>query len=130
MPRSKAQQDGIDFEKRFADLIGGQLTPGSGNQWYAKLDVSSRGILFSLKHTGKNFFRITKDVLREAIVAANQEGCIPAWALDIAGEDFILMRGHDFRMLMEEDHKVVAKSKRTAKRKRAATPVLMRDKEE
>lgn len=130
MPRSKPQQDGINFEKRFAGLIGGQLTPGSGNQWYAKLDVSRRGILFSLKHTGKASFRITKEILREAIVAASKEGAIPAWAFDIAGEDFILMRGNDFRMLMEEDHKIIAPSKRAARRKRASTPSLMRDREE
>ncbi len=130
MARTKEQQAGIDYEKHLAEVIGAHLQPGSGSKWYAKLDLSGRSILWSLKHTGKDFFRITKEILREAIVAANEEGCIPGWAIDIAGEDFVLMRGHDFRMLMEEDHKVIAQSKRSAKRKRAATPVLMRDKEE
>jgi hypothetical protein len=130
MARSKEQQAGIDYEKRLAEVIGARLQPGSGSQWWAKLDLSGRSILWSLKWTSKDFFRITKAVLREAIVAANKEGSIPAWAFDIAGEDFILMRGNDFRMLMEEDHKIIAQSKRTKKRKRASTPVLMRDREE
>lgn len=130
MARTKEQQAGIDYEKKLADLIGARIQPGSGNQWYAKLDLAGRSVLWSLKHTGKASFRITKEILREAIVAASKEGAIPAWAFDIAGEDFILMRGNDFRMLMEEDHKIIAPSKRAARRKRASTPSLMRDREE
>lgn len=130
MARTKEQQAGIDYEKKLADLIGARIQPGSGNQWYAKLDLAGRSVLWSLKHTGKSSFRITKEILREAIVAASKEGAIPAWAFDIAGEDFILMRGNDFRMLMEEDHKIIAPSKRAKRRKRASTPSLMRDREE
>jgi hypothetical protein len=36
MPRTFEQSRGIQFEKTVSDLLGGQLTPGSGNKFYAK----------------------------------------------------------------------------------------------
>lgn len=130
MARGKDQQAGIDYEKRMAKVIGARIQPGSGNQWFAKLDLSGRSVLWSLKHTGKDFFRITKAILSEAIHAANDEGSIPGWMIDIAGEDFVLMRGNDFRMLMEEETKIIAEDKGAAKRRRAGTSSLRRGIEE
>lgn len=126
MSRGKEQQAGIDYEKKLAALVGGRLTPGSGNQWFAKGDISTRVVKWWLKHTGKQSFTISKAILREAIVAANEEGAIPAWAFDIAGEDFILMRGNDFRMLQEEEEKIIPSNKSAAKRRLASTSVLRR----
>ena len=42
MPRGKEQQAGIDYEKKLAETIGARIQPGSGSQWYAKLDLSGR----------------------------------------------------------------------------------------
>lgn len=124
------QEKGFDYEKQMAAKIGARLQPGSGSQWYAKLDLSGRGMLWSLKHTGKDFFRISKAILSEGIGAANEAGAIPGWMIDIAGEDFVLMRGNDFRMLMEEETKVIAEDKGAAKRRRASRSVLRRGMEE
>lgn len=124
--RGKEQQKGIDYEARLAKLLGADLVPGSGNQWYAKGDLSGRAILWFLKHTGKDFFRVSKAVLHEAITASNKTGAIPAWAIDIAGEDFIMMRANDFIMLHEEDFEVAKPTKVARKRKRAGTLLILR----
>lgn len=126
MPRGKEQQAGTDYEKKLAKLVGGRLQPGSGNMWFAKGDISTRAVKWWLKHTGKLSFTISKAILNEAIEAANKDGSIPAWAFDIAGEDFILMRGNDFRMLQEEEEKIIPVDKNAAKRRRAGTSALRR----
>lgn len=130
MPRGKEQQAGIDYEERMAKVIGARVQPGSGNQWYAKLDLSGRGMLWSLKHTGKDFFRLSRAIMLEGIKAAVDEGCIPGWLVDIAGRDYVIMLSEDFMMLMEEEHKVVKQSKSRARHRAAAVPALLRDQEE
>lgn len=127
MPRTKAQQDGLDYEKKFAKALGAEVTPGSGNQWYAKLDVGRKGILVSLKHTGKDALRVTRSILSEAIREARKTGAMPMLGVDIAGEDFVVMRREDFIALVQEEASIARPTKSDAKRARAKQPLILRD---
>src|SRR5690349_881755 len=112
------QEEGIAYEERLAALLGTTPIVGSGNQWFAKLDLDVASIMFSLKHTGKESLSVTKKILREAITEATKMGskqAIPAVAVDIAGEDFVILRANDFAKLMEEDAKFVPQSKASRK---------------
>ena len=131
--RTQAQKDGLAYEERLADLLSAKLQPGSGNQWYALLDLDTVEILFSLKHTGKTSLSVTRYILREAIQAATglgKRGAIPCVATDIDGEDFIILRANDFAKLMEEEVKFVKPSRAEEKRQRAAIPEVLRKAQE
>lgn len=131
--RTQAQEDGLAYEERLASLLGAKLQPGSGSQWYAKLDLDAIEILFSLKHTGKQSLKVTPSILREAIQEATKlgsKGAIPAVATDIAGEDFVLLRVNDFAKLMEEETKFVPAKRADIKRSRASVPEVLRKAQE
>lgn len=130
MPRSKEQQEGIDYEIRMGKRIGADVQVGSGNMWFAKLDLAGRGMLWSLKWTSKESFRLTKKVLGEAIREALKDGSVPGLMIEVAGESFTVLRTNDFIMLMEEESKVVEEDKGARRRRRAALPSLLRDREE
>ncbi len=124
-PREK----GLEYEERLAALLGARIQPGSGNQWFAKLDLDVAEILFSLKHTSKASLSVTRNILSEVIHHATKigsKGAIPAVAVDIAGEDFVLLRANDFAKLMEEDAKFVPQSTASRKRHRASIPEALR----
>ena len=126
---STPQEDGNAYEERLASLLGAKVQPGSGSQWFAKLDVDVASIMFSLKHTGKQSLTVTKGILAEAIHHATKmgsKGAIPAVAVDIAGEDFVVLRANDFARLMEEDAKFVPQAKADVKRARASVPEALR----
>lgn len=130
MPRGKEQQAGIDYEHKFAKIFGVVPQVGSGNQWYAKLDVGARELLCSLKHTGKDRLSVTADILREAIQQSTKigsKGAIPVLGVDIAGEDFVILRTNDFAALLEEEVRIVPVRKANAKRARAAVPQILRE---
>jgi hypothetical protein len=127
------QQQGRGFEKDFAEAFGAELQPGSGNQWYAKLDVRGREILWSLKHTTGKSITITRKILREAIQEATKigsQGAIPGIAADVENEIFIVMRAQDFAMILAEDIRIVTAERAEVKRARAMTPLALRREEE
>lgn len=126
----QAQDDGRSFEERFADLVGGKLTPGSGNQWYALMDVGGKAILWSLKHTGKKSLSVSPGILREVIKAATGIGgrnMIPGIATDISGESFVVMRADDFAQLFQENIEITPARSADVKRARAKIPQALRD---
>lgn len=127
MPRGKAQQDGIDYEHKFAKVFGVEPVKGSGNQWYVKLDVGVRQLVCSLKHTGKSSLTVTRAILAEALQYAGRKGSIGIVAVDIAGEDFVIIRTDDFAALLEEDEGFVPVPKNEQKRRRASIPEILRE---
>jgi hypothetical protein len=66
------QEAGRRFEAEWTALIGGDLVPGSGNQWFAKLDVEGGSIVYSLKATVDD----TYDERELAIALAEAEAYI------------------------------------------------------
>jgi hypothetical protein len=111
---------GLAFEKDFANRLGAKLQPGSGNQWFAKLDVKGRSFLWSLKSTTKASIRLTTDMLAETIHAVDGPGgkggnTLPGMAVRIADEDFVVLRASDFINLVREEVKIAPADKRTAK---------------
>lgn len=96
----KALAAGRSFEEEFAAQIGAKLQPGSGNQWFAKLDVDASNVLWSLKWTEKRTFAITPDLILEADRATSGPagtGQLPAIAARIGGVgDIAVMRMEHF----------------------------------
>jgi hypothetical protein len=125
------QEEGRHWERRFAKLLGADLVPGSGSQWFAKLDVNDRTILWGLKWS-KDSFKITKGILREVIKHATKIGSsnsIPGWGFEIGGEDFVLLRANDFVALFEDGNYVIEPLASAQKRARSKVPLILRDKE-
>lgn len=128
MPKTP-QDQGRQYERDFAEKLGGKVVVGSGNQWFAKLDVGDRTILWSLKHTGKDFLRVTRKILGEAITEATKigsKGAIPGVAVDIAGEDFVILRADDFVALFEDGQYAVPMTSSRQKMARAKIPEALR----
>jgi hypothetical protein len=122
---------GRAFEEDFAHRIGAKLQPGSGNQWFAKLDLKGRSFLWSLKSTTKASFRITTDMLAETIHAVYGPGgqggnTLPGMAIRIADEDFVVMRATDFITLVQDEVKIAPADKRTQKMEAGKVSVFER----
>lgn len=131
--RKTPQQRGYDFEDAWADLFGTSVQKGSGNLWYAKLDVPSGQMIWSLKHTDAESFRVTGDMIEEAIQAVYGPmgrglGTIPAWAIQV-GKDrrrLAMMEANDLVKLLTEGVTVRQPSKGEVKRARANMTALER----
>jgi hypothetical protein len=128
---STPQEQGRQFEAEFAKRLGATVVPGSGSQWFAKLDVGGKGFLWSLKLTTKKSFRLTTDMLRELTHAVHGPGgkggrTVPGMAIRIDNEDWVLLKADDFIGLMREEVKMVPPTKREEKLERAAVPKFKR----
>lgn len=125
------QQEGRRFEPFWAKALGVEPTRGSGNQWYAPLDVGDVSFLFSLKETQAESFRISRELMRE--VERQITGSrIPAMAVAVdGGEVFVTLRGEDFLRLINSDQaRYVTRSRGEQKRSRAKIPEILRDDDE
>jgi hypothetical protein len=121
-----SQERGYSFEKVFGDVLGLEPTRGSGNQWFAKMDLNGAAILVSCKHTDAESFRVTKGHLREIQRACTGEQ-EPALAIDVDGEVFIVQRAGDWIASRTSDAaQFIEPSKADAKRARSKVPVLLR----
>lgn len=126
------QDIGKEWEKTLATRLGGRVVPGSGNQWYAKLDVRSHSFLWSCKATAANSFRLTKDHIYEAVRAVIGPGgsggkTIPGIALKIQGEELVVLLLSDLLELLQEDVKFVPLTKKEEKIKRGTVPTFNRE---
>jgi hypothetical protein len=131
-PGESPQKSGRRFERFWAAIFGTEPQKGSGNQWFCKLDVADGSITWSLKWTGDESIRITKDMLREAdrAVYENGDNSIPgiAVSIDNGAEVIVAMRASDFiRMMSTSAAKYIVPSKAEAKRQRASVPNLLRE---
>lgn len=130
------QQEGREWEEKFAEEFGLTLVPGSGAPWYSgKLDVSGKGARWSLKWTSKESYRLTLIDLTEALeatrgLAGTSE--IPLWAVNIRGHELVVMRKEDFKEMQAGELNVLPEVRsKTAERTRLSTiPILLREQEE
>ena len=130
---NEALQAGRDFEKQVAEFLGAEMVPGSGNQWYAKLDVGEAGgLLASLKwSTVDQMPRLTRlmNETRQAITAPGGAGIETFGAVILGGpqKTTITMYLDDFARAFEEKITLTRQSKVDAKIDRARTPILFRE---
>lgn len=131
-PGSSPQARGRAFEKFFARLLGVEPQKGSGNLWYAKLDVADGSITWSLKYTENESISISKKMLREAEegVYKNGDNSIPgiAAAIDGGNDVIVVLKWADFaRLLAHEQSGYIVPSKAAQKRHLAGIPVILRE---
>jgi hypothetical protein len=131
-PGDSPQKSANRFERFWAKVFGTEPQPGSGNQWFAKLDVADGSITWSLKWTSKDSHSISKELLREADKAIydNGDNSIPGIAISLAnGEEVIVtLRASDFLRLIQSDQaRYITPTKSEQKRRLAGTPALLRD---
>lgn len=126
-PREK----GLQFEKEFAKRLGASLQPGSGNKWYAKLDVNGKSFLWSCKQTSKETFAISRSIMHEAIRGVIGPGgkggdSYPGLAVRIVDEDYIVMRASDFYDIVSSGVEIIPPTKRSEKMTRGNVPTFKR----
>lgn len=129
MPDRVAIERGFAFETRLGDLLGGDLRPGSGNQWDSRGDVSAGVFLFQAKATSKRTWAETRRELREAIDDAQGTGRLPGLAvLDEDGEELVVLRLSELIEALASG--VTLERQETGgerRRKIASMPALLRD---
>jgi hypothetical protein len=135
-PGESPQQQGRTFEKFWARVFGVQPTKGSGNQWFAKMDVSDGAVMWSCKHTGADSAPISKALFREVEEAITGPGgvggeIIPGLATSLSGEVFVTLRAEDFlRIIGSDQARYLVPSKAEQKRARSRVPSLLREDED
>lgn len=126
----QALQDGRDYEEAFVKRVGGELQPGSGNKWFARMDGKDAVMLWSVKHTARRSMPIA-DHIREVVGAVLGLGgygdMIPGLAGSANGVEFIALPTEDFFALSETKTMWIPQTKGDAKRERAKVPELFRD---
>ncbi len=128
MPRTPAQQRGMEFEADVCRVLGLKTSPGSGNKWDHKGDGSG-GIRVSSKSTSKRTWGETRRQLDEAIEFCAGTGDLPALAIEEPedGERLVVMRLVDFAELRERGGLAPRPSTRAEMvRQRSSVPVLLR----
>lgn len=93
-------------ERRVAEDVGGRRQVGSGNQWHAKGDVSSRRFLIETKQTGSKSYGLTLQVLDKINLEAAKAGKEPVLQVDFmkpAGIDsFVVIPYYLFLQFLQE----------------------------
>lgn len=106
MASSPTPQDlGRRYEKDFADRYGAKQTAGSGATPRYKLDVDHVSVLWSLKHTEAESFRLTAKDLLDAFAGAEGPGSrmvLPAMAVNVPAirEEVAVVRVRDLLALL------------------------------
>jgi hypothetical protein len=131
-PGESPQKSGRRFERFWAKIFGVEPQAGSGNQWFAKLDVADGSITWSLRWTTHESYRISKELLREADKAVYENGDNSisgiAISIDDGAEVVVVLRAADFqRILAAENPGYIKPSKAEQKRQIAGIPTLLRD---
>lgn len=122
-----------EFELSWAKRLGAKRQPGSGNYYLWKQDVESRSnVLWSLKHTDKDAFRLTLKDLNEVISAVEGPGGIggntqPAMAVSLNGREFVIQRAEDYISDHETESRYISPSKTTTRIANRKLPKLLRE---
>jgi hypothetical protein len=128
--RTWYQERGLLFEKEVANLLNGKLTPGSGNKFYAKNDITAGGLSISAKSQKEFSWSQIKRYLDQSIDDSIGSGNIPVLALDDDGdkEQYIVMRLSDLAKAFKDEIKLDSKSKSKGiqKRETAEVPLMLR----
>ncbi len=130
-PSLESPQDkGRTYETNFGRTLGVDPQPGSGNQWFAPMDIADGKIMWSCKWTSKKSFSISPALFKEVEDHIKGGSEIPGLATEIDGEEFVTLRAEDFRRLLASDeYKYIVPSKAEQKRSRSKIPSLFRDEE-
>lgn len=131
MRTKTSQEKGYDFEKRFGPILGLKITRGSGNQWTAKGDLAGKGMRGELKHTDKQSFSITKELISKLRKACSGDE-EPFWAIDLDGEVLIVQRAGDWIASRSKPAEAafIEPSRSAVKRATSRVPALLRQSED
>jgi hypothetical protein len=133
--QSSPQELGYQFEETFAKALGVKPQKGSGSHWTARMDVADGEILWSLKKTTNESFRLTKGLISEVVSAVFGMGGVgpsttPGVAVDVDGEVLVILRAADFRRMVLQDRvQYMPQTKDEIRRSSARIPALLRDPE-
>jgi hypothetical protein len=121
------QEEGFKFEDDLVKDLGLAKTPGSGNQWFSKLDHAGKGFRISAK-SSRSKVVVDEDLINEGLAGCD-DGSIPLWAFRVPSGDFIMMEKSDFLGFLtgEIELTVEVTDKRKQRRARADVPQLFRD---
>lgn len=65
---------GVAAEKRVAKAVGGKTTPGSGNKWYARGDVTTADLHIQVKTTTRKSYALSlKELVQNEEQAASAD---------------------------------------------------------
>lgn len=126
------QNLGLKFEEELASEFGLDRVPGSGSTWHSKLDLKGNNARWSLKATDKFRWPISaRDIYeaKERCLGLGGDGATPIWAARIQGEDYIVLRKEDFKLLQAGEIKFINqnKSKSSQREARSRVPSLLRE---
>lgn len=102
MSISPGQRASRRQENRLALLMQGVVTPGSGNQWFAKGDVSTEHELIEAKITAFDSFTLKLKELRKIRGEAVMEGKRPVFFITFASSthaDYVVLEDSDYQEL-------------------------------
>jgi len=135
-----AQKTGRRFEAFWSKRLGVEPQKGSGNLWYAPMDVGDGAMLWSLKFSEQDELRFgkyrMKDLIREVEGHINGQGgmggsTIPAVATSEGSEVFVSLRAEDFLRIIKSDAVAyLPPSRGEQKRARARVPALLREEDD
>lgn len=97
---------GMNFERRTQRGINrsqstAKRTPGSGNQWHSRGDVTTDSTIISCKSTSAQSIRIEAKWLDELVEIAEAAHKIPVLAIELEGhEPWHALRACDFNALI------------------------------
>lgn len=94
-------------EARIADIRGGTLHAGSGNQWRHKNDLRDEQCLWEMKHTdGKTQITVKVKDLEELRTNAILADRMPVFHVQIGrdGKKYVILQEDDFLELIERAH--------------------------
>lgn len=122
---------GGQWELDFAQKFGAKVQPGSGNKPHAKLDVAGKNILWSLKATQGESFRLSPEEIEEAITGARGlggPGVIPGMAIRVGDYDVVVMLAGDLiDVLTQPEAHSIPERKSDRRRREAAIPGILRE---
>lgn len=131
MNQKTPQEKGFDFEKRFGPILGLKVVRGSGSQWFAKGDLAGHGMRGELKHTDKQSFSVSRELISKLLSACGVDE-EPFWAIDIDGEVLVVQRAGDWiaARTAPAEAQFIQPSKSAVKRASSRVPALLRDVDE
>ena len=89
-------------EKNLASDFSGKRVKGSGNKWYSPGDIKSPDFLIEAKQTDKPSYSLNRKKLIKLFEEALFSYRTPLMAINIQGDDFILMWKQDFDKLLSK----------------------------
>jgi hypothetical protein len=129
---TRPQDIGKVFETYWAKNVMGKPVRGSGNKWYARMDVKDTIFLWSAKATEKRSFTINQRMVDEVCSVTTNPGGerrIPALAIRLGSQeyDLVVLRANDFIGLMSDpDSRFIKPTQTEVKRRNAHKPILFR----